>query len=75
MLVLSRRCGQRIRVGDSISVTVLSISGGQVKLGLSGPPDVPFHREELYQRLRTHDDQPNGRRPRSGHLTQPTCCD
>jgi carbon storage regulator len=51
MLVLSRKRGQRIRISDTISITVLEIQGGKVKLGLDGPPDVSFHREELYERI------------------------
>jgi carbon storage regulator len=54
MLVLSRKRGERIRIGDSVEVTVLAISGSRVKLGFSGPPDVWIHREEV-------------RRPRAEH--------
>lgn len=49
MLVLSRKHGECIRISHTISVTVLEIRGGRVKLGLSGPPDVLFQREELCQ--------------------------
>lgn len=47
MLVLSRRAGERISIGPDIEVTVLGIRKGQVKLGFSGPPQVPIHREEV----------------------------
>jgi carbon storage regulator len=47
MLVLSRKRGERIRIGDSVEVTVLAISGSRVKLGFSGPPDVWIHRDEV----------------------------
>lgn len=50
MLVLTRKNGERIRISNGISVTVLGIYGGRVKLGLSGPPEVEFQREEVYQR-------------------------
>jgi len=53
MLVLTRKNGECIRISDNISVTVLGIQGGRVKLGLSGPPDVEFQREEVYQRQQT----------------------
>ena len=51
MLVLSRKRGERIRIGDSVEVTVLAISGSRVKLGFSGPPDVWIHREEVNRQV------------------------
>ena len=50
MLVLSRRSGEQIRISHTIEVTVLAIQGNKVKLGLVGPPDVLFQREELCRR-------------------------
>ena len=55
MLVLTRKSNECIRIGHTISVTVLAIQGSTVKLGLSGPPDVSFQREEVYQRIRSQD--------------------
>lgn len=51
MLVLSRKQGEKIVIGDAITVTVLAVEGNRVKLGFAGPPDVPIHREELYRRI------------------------
>ncbi len=51
MLVLSRKEGQRIQIGEEISVTVLDVRGGKVRLGIDGPACVPIHREEVYQRI------------------------
>jgi carbon storage regulator len=51
VLVLSRKAGERIMLGDDIQVTVLSIHGRHVKLGISGPADVPIHRAEVYRRI------------------------
>lgn len=51
MLVLSRRRGERIRIGSQMEVTVLEIHKGRVKLGFAGPADVPVHREEVYRSL------------------------
>jgi len=51
MLVLSRKQGQRVRIGQFIEVTVLESHNGRVKLGFSGPPEVPIHREEVLARL------------------------
>ena len=47
MLVLSRKKGERIRIGESVEVTVLESRNGRVKLGFSGPAEVPIHRAEL----------------------------
>lgn len=49
MLVLSRKVGERILIGDSISVTVVRISGGGVRIGIDAPPELPVIREELSQ--------------------------
>ena len=51
MLVLSRKNGERVRIGHSVEVTVLEVRGDRVKLGFSGPAEVPIHREEVYQRI------------------------
>jgi len=51
MLVLSRKANQRIMIGDSIEVVVLSVRNGNVKLGFKAPHDVPIHREESYRRV------------------------
>ncbi len=52
MLVLTRRNGESIRIGDGIIVTVLDQSGGQVKVGITAPPQVPIHREEIYLKIK-----------------------
>jgi len=49
--MLTRRAGETIHIGDGITVTVLEFSGGQVRLGIDAPKDVPVHREEIYKRL------------------------
>lgn len=56
MLVLSRKEGERIRIGSEIEVEVLSIRGNRVKLGFSGPKEVSIARDELYQRVQAHAD-------------------
>ena len=52
MLVLTRRNGESIRIGDGIIVTILDQSGGQVKVGITAPPQVPIHREEIYLKIK-----------------------
>ena len=51
MLVLARKLGEAIRIGQNIEVKVLSIHRGRVRLGFSGPPDVPIHREEIHREI------------------------
>lgn len=51
MLVLTRNNNQSIMIGDNIVVTILGISGNQVRLGISAPADIPVHREEVAQRI------------------------
>ena len=51
MLVLSRKPGESLRVGDDIRITVVSTAPGQVRIGISAPNDVVIHREEVYERI------------------------
>ena len=51
MLILTRRVGETIRIEDDISVTVLSVTGSQVRIGINAPKDVTVHREEVYRRI------------------------
>jgi carbon storage regulator len=51
MLILTRRIGERLRIGDEVSVTVLDVKGNQVRLGVDAPKDVPVHREEIFQKI------------------------
>jgi carbon storage regulator len=51
MLILTRRVAEVLRIGDHLQVTVLGIEGNRVRLGFSGPTDLPILREELYQRI------------------------
>jgi carbon storage regulator len=51
MLILTRRVGESLMIGDEISVTVLGVKGNQVRLGVNAPKTVSVHREEIYQRI------------------------
>jgi carbon storage regulator len=51
MLVLTRKLGENIRIGENVKITVLDLKGGQVKLGIDAPPDIAVHREEIFERI------------------------
>ncbi|PIE24956.1 MAG: carbon storage regulator [Neptuniibacter caesariensis] len=51
MLILTRRVGETLMVGDEVTVTVLGVKGNQVRIGVNAPKDVAVHREEIYQRI------------------------
>jgi carbon storage regulator len=51
MLILSRRLGESVKIGDEVTATVLSVKGGQVRLGFTAPRNVAVHREEVYERI------------------------
>ncbi len=75
MLVLGRRTGENIRIGDDIKVIVLEVRGGQIKLGIEAPLHIQVHREEIYERIqrqnrRAADMSPDDLRDHVRHLRQ-----
>jgi carbon storage regulator len=52
MLILTRRVGETVVIGDEVQVTVLGVKGNQVRLGVNAPRDVSVHRQEIYERIR-----------------------
>ena len=51
MLILTRRVGESLMIGDEVNVTVLGIKGSQVRIGVDAPKEVAVHREEIYQKI------------------------
>jgi len=53
MLILTRRSGEVLMIGDDVKLTILGIRGGQVRIGIDAPKDVAVHREEIYNRIKS----------------------
>ena len=56
MLILTRRVGEALMVGDNTKIVVLGVKGSQIRLGINAPKDVQVHREEIYQKIQNDDE-------------------
>lgn len=59
MLILTRRVGESLMIGDEVNVTVLGIRGNQVRIGVDAPKDIPVHRQEIYERIQKEKEKEN----------------
>ncbi len=68
MLILTRRVGETVMIGNDITVTVLGVKGNQVRVGVNAPKEVAVHREEIYERIKREEQAAGGavKRPADG---------
>ncbi|GAA5443413.1 translational regulator CsrA [Microbulbifer sp. NBRC 101763] len=61
MLILNRRTGENLRIGENVSITILEVKGNQVRVGIIAPKTLAVHREEIYRRIKKQQRQDNRR--------------
>ena len=67
MLILTRRVGESLMIGDEVTVTVLGVKGNQVRIGVNAPKEVSVHREEIYERIKAEQSNNDSRVAAAGN--------
>lgn len=70
MLILTRRVGETLMIGDEVTVTVLGVKGNQVRIGVNAPKEVSVHREEIYQRIQREKGDPHSSEDNFGNTEE-----
>jgi len=63
MLILSRKVGETLHIGDEVTVTVLGVKGNQIRIGINAPKEVAVHREEIYEKIAAQQEEAEVSRP------------
>jgi carbon storage regulator len=70
MLILTRRTGESVMIGEDTTLTILGVKGNQVRIGINAPKNVPVHREEIYERIkREQQGEPSGESESAAEVT------
>jgi len=72
MLILTRRVGETVMIGDDVTITVLGVKGNQVRVGINAPKSVAVHREEIYERIKREHAAESGEPPQAGFASPPS---
>ena len=70
MLLLTRKLGENIRIGDDVKITIVEVKGNHVKLGIDAPPSVKVHREEIYERIQQENRRAQAQAQQGGGAPQ-----
>ncbi|MEO8004907.1 MAG: carbon storage regulator CsrA [Betaproteobacteria bacterium] len=71
MLILTRRVGETVMIGNEVTVTVLGVKGNQVRIGVNAPKDVSVHREEIYERIKREEGEGQSSLPKDAKQADP----
>ena len=69
MLILTRRVGETVMIGDDVTITVLGVKGNQVRVGINAPKSVAVHREEIYERIKREQQSDQPEKPKTEYAS------